>query len=82
MRDFRFANACRDRITRVSHEISVGAHFRFRLSSHGEITIRGSFVGGRFTGDLFAPAAGLARGTVRFRSSRCDSGAVRFSAAN
>jgi hypothetical protein len=83
IRSFHFANRCRHGDTRVTHEINVGPHYRFRFSSLGGITIRGSFVRGGFTGSLFASGpSGLVRGIARLRSSHCASGAITFYASN
>lgn len=78
---FRFANRCVRGTSRVAAAISVGTHYRFRLTGRGPIKIQGAFLAGRFTGN-FPASTGVARGTVRFHSTHCDSGVIRFEVAS
>ena len=78
---FRFPNRCVRGASRVAGAISVGTHYRFRLSDRGPIKIQGAFLAGRFTGN-FPASTGVARGTVRFHSAHCDSGVIRFEVAS
>jgi hypothetical protein len=81
IRRFRFANQCVSGTSRVAAAISVGTHYRFRLSGRGPITIQGAFLAERFTGN-FPASTGVARGIVRFHSAHCDSGVIRFEVAS
>ena len=87
IRDLSFANRCapggtrvagtRVGGTRVTRAIAVGRRYRFTLHKAG-IAVSGSFVR-VFLGNLFQRGeAGVARGTARIRTARCDSGALSF----
>lgn len=76
IRGFSFADRCTAGVTRITHSITVGPHFRFAFRG-GAITVRGSFVR-VFTGDLFQKPSGVAKGTVRLHTAACDSGTLSF----
>jgi hypothetical protein len=77
--NFRFATPCAPGTARVRRMIQVGSNDRFHFPSAG-ITIAGS-VHLTFDGSFFGSSlVGVATGTAGDRTSRCDSGRLKFTA--
>ncbi len=83
--DFQFANRCAG--TTMIKKMSIGPHYSFGTGGRSGSIVVGA-VHRDLTGDLFAPTppgygtgeTGVARGIARVRTTRCDSGKLRFAA--